>query len=128
MSMMQILLVALVGASASVMLKKTSPEISMLIGVVTGVIILYFALELVNEVVTTMRYMASMYNINSEYISIVIKIVGITYLGEFAVSSLKDAGESGIASKVEIFAKLLIVTLSVPVISQLVSTVSAILL
>lgn len=128
MSIVQIMLIALVGATASIILKQVSSEISMMIGIATGAIILYFSIDMALNVIDTINEIADTFSINSGYIGIVIKVIGITYLSEFAVSSLKDAGESGIATKVEIFSKLLIVSMAIPVFSSLIETVSAILL
>ena len=44
-----------------------------------------------------------------------IKMVGITYVAEFATNICRDAGYAAIASQIEIFAKLSILVVSVPV-------------
>lgn len=128
MNIIQVILLALVGAIASIIIKQTHPEIAMVIGVVTGVIILYFALSKAVVVIDTVTSVAKSYNINSDYIGVIIKIIGITYISEFAISSLKDVGEAGIAAKVEIFAKLVIVTMAVPVFMSLIQTVTSVLM
>ena len=48
---------------------------------------------------------------------LLVKITGISILTEFAVSICKDMGESSIASKVDLGGKLLVISLSIPVIS-----------
>ncbi len=128
MSIVQIILIALIGAMASILLKQTNPEISMIIGIVTGIIILYFTVYKAVAVIDAINEAAKAFNINSEYIGIIIKIIGITYLSEFVVSALCDAGESGIASKVEVFSKIIIVSMAIPVFMSLIQTVSSILL
>ena len=55
--------------------------------------------------------------IDSRYIGILIKMVGITYVAEFAVNICKDAGYAAIASQIEVFAKLSILVVSVPVLA-----------
>lgn len=128
MSILQIILLALTGAMASIILKDVVPEISMIIGIVTGGIILYFGMAKAVSIIETVQTVASSYNINSEYIAIVIKIIGITYLSEFIISALHDAGESGIASKVEMFSKLVIVSMAVPIFLSLAQTVYTVLM
>ena len=128
MSIMQIVLLALVGAVASILLKKTAPEIAMLVGIATGTIILYFAIGLAKDIISTVTMTAETFNIDLQYIKLVIKIIGITYLSEFVISSLNDAGESGIASKVEMFTKIFIVSMSLPVFSALIQTISSVLI
>lgn len=65
--------------------------------------------------------------INNSFLSIILKITGIAFLTEFIVSVCKDAGESAIASKIEIGSKIMIIFLSIPIISNLLEIVSKIM-
>ena len=73
------------------------------------------------------KSISSKTNINSEFLVILIKITGIAILTEFAVSICKDSGESAIASKVDIGGKIIIISMSIPIINALVDTVVKIL-
>ena len=59
--------------------------------------------------------------------TLLIKITGIAFLTEFAVSISKDSGESAIANKIDIGGKVIIVSMSIPIISSLLETVIEIL-
>ena len=63
----------------------------------------------------------SVTGISSGFILLLIKITGISILTEFAVSVCKDMGESAIANKVDLGGKLIIVSLSIPIISAVLS-------
>jgi len=65
--------------------------------------------------------------INNEFLKLLIKITGIAFLTEFAVSICKDAGESAIASKIDIGGKVIIVSMSIPIIAGLMETILKIL-
>ena len=65
--------------------------------------------------------------INNEFLTLLIKITGIAFLTEFAVSICKDTGESAIANKVDMGGKVIIVSMSIPIISSLLETVVEIL-
>lgn len=56
-----------------------------------------------------------------------VKITGIAFLSEFAVSICKDSGEGAIASKIELGSKIIIISMSVPIISSLLELVLKIL-
>ena len=58
---------------------------------------------------------------------LLIKITGIAFLSEFAVSICKDSGESAIASKIELGTKIIIISMSIPIINALINTVVKIL-
>ena len=63
----------------------------------------------------------SVTGISSGFILLLVKITGISILTEFAVSVCKDMGESAIANKVDLGGKLIIVSLSIPIISAVLS-------
>lgn len=56
-----------------------------------------------------------------------IKITGIAFLTEFAVSICKDSGETAIANKMDMGGKVIIISMSIPIISGLLETVLKIL-
>lgn len=63
----------------------------------------------------------SVTGISSSFIVLLMKIAGISILTEFAVSVCNDMGESAIANKVDLGGKLIIVSLSIPIITSVLS-------
>ena len=59
--------------------------------------------------------------------ALLLKITGIALLTEFAISICKDSGEGAIASKIEIGSKVIIITMSIPIITSLLELVIEIL-
>ena len=54
---------------------------------------------------------------NRELVGLLLKITGISILVQYAVTLCKDSGESSIASKIDLGGKIIIISLSIPVIS-----------
>ena len=71
--------------------------------------------------------LASRVSIHQEFIALLIKITGIAILTEFAVSICKDSGETAIASKIDMGGKVIMVSLSIPILSGLLETILKIL-
>lgn len=71
--------------------------------------------------------MANKTSIHQEFISLLIKITGIAILTEFAVSICKDSGENAIASKVDMGGKVIMISMSVPILASLLETILKIL-
>ena len=65
--------------------------------------------------------------LNSEYLGILLKITGIAILTEFAVSICNDAGENAIATKVDLGGKIIIISISIPIIVALLELIVKIL-
>ena len=73
------------------------------------------------------KSLANKTNINYDFILLLLKITGIAILTECAVSICKDSGETAIANKVDFGGKVLIMSMSVPILTSLVQIVVNIL-
>ena len=92
-----------------------------------GVLILVFSVSQISGVINFLKDISNRANINSQFLSIILKITGIAILTEFAISICQDAGESSIANKVDIGGKVMIITISLPIISSLLETILKVL-
>ena len=70
-------------------------------------------------VINLLQSISSKTSINNNFLNLLIKITGVAFLSEFAVSVCKDSGESAIASKIELGTKIIIISMSIPIISSL---------
>ena len=61
------------------------------------------------------------------YIQTLLKIIGITYIAEFASDLCKDAGYQTVAGQIQIFGKLSVLTISIPILSALLQTIQTFL-
>ena len=78
-------------------------------------------------VINLLTNLANKTSINKDFIFLLIKITGIAFLTEFAVSICKDAGESAIPTKKDMGGKVIIVAISIHIISSLLETIVKIL-
>ena len=101
-------------ALLSTFLRKERAELSMIIGIAAGMIIFYYMLTQISVVIHFVTELLDMVAIEESYYMQLLKMLGIAYVAEFASSICKDAGQQTIASMVELFAKILIVVLSIP--------------
>ena len=61
-----------------------------------------------------------------KYLGFLFKAVGITYVCEFCASICKDAGYGAVAGQIEIFGKLSILLMGIPVLVAVIENISAI--
>ena len=61
------------------------------------------------------------------YKSLIIKLIGIAYIMEFAVSLCKDCGENNIASKLEFGGKIIIMSMSFPILLSIIDAIIGII-
>ena len=127
MDIIKIIGIAFIAVIIIVILKQYRPEFAIYASIIAGILILTIASDTLSGIIDMINSISSKTNINSDFLMILIKITGIAILTEFAVSICKDAGESAIASKVDIGGKILIISLSIPIINALIETVVKIL-
>ena len=62
--------------------------------------------------------------IDSSYLTVLVKIIGITYIGQFSSAICKDAGYQMIGTQIDLFCKLSVMVLSMPVLLAILDTIS----
>jgi len=127
MDILQITGIGLIGVILVISLKAQKPEISLLIALCTGIIIIITISSKLAAVFTLLGKYANMAGLDEIYIPLLIKAVGIAYITEFGSSICKDAGESSVASKIELAGKVIIAVLTVPIITSLIELIISIL-
>ena len=110
-----------------VILKQYRPEFALYTSIIAGIFILVLSLNNISGVIGMLKDLSSKANINSNFLGIILKITGIAILTEFAVSICQDSSESSIANKIDIGGKVIIITISLPIISTLLETILKIL-
>ena len=85
-------------------------------------IIFYYMLSQIFVVVQFVTELLDMVVIEESYYLQLLKMLGVAYVAEFASSICKDAGQQSVAGMIELFAKISIVTLSIPGLAFLVET------
>lgn len=110
-----------------VILKQYKPEFAIYVSMIAGVLILVLAIQKLTGIINLLQSLANKTYINKSFLSILLKITGIAFITEFAVSICSDAGEKAIASKIEIGSKVIIIAMSIPIITSLLELVVEIL-
>ena len=85
--------------------------------------IFYFIMSKLKLVISVINSMQDYVNLDTSYIAILIKMIGITYVSEFSANLCKDAGYQAMAGQIEMFGKLSILAISMPVVLVLLETI-----
>ena len=127
MDIIRIIGIGLIALIIIILLKQYKPEFAIYISLLTGALILLLLTDQLSRIVNLVQSIAVKANVNSQFLSLLIKITGIAFLSEFAVSLCKDSGEGAIASKIELGSKIIIISMSIPIISSLLEIILQIL-
>lgn len=115
-------IIGIVAAILASFLKKERAEMATMLGIVTGIVIFFYILSQLSVVSEFLANILAKIDLEETYYYQLIKMLGVAYVAEFASSICKDAGQQSIAGMIELFAKLSIVTLSIPGLLFLVET------
>ena len=127
---MDIITVGILGVAAvllAIPLRKDKQEYSMFISMAVCICIFIYIITKVEIVLEFIQKLEGLVAIDTAYIGLVIKMVGITYAAEFAVNVCKDAGFGAIAGQIETFAKMSILVVSLPVLLALIDTIGSLM-
>ena len=127
MEIIKIIGIGIMALIIIIILKQYKPEFAVYTSIIAGIAILLLSLSQMSGVINLLKDISSRANISSEFLGIILKITGIAILTEFAVSICKDSGETAIASKVDFGGKIIIISMSVPIISALLELIIDIL-
>ncbi|MCH1967319.1 stage III sporulation protein AD [Paraclostridium sordellii] len=120
---MKLVGLALVSTILCLIIKKDRPEMAMFIAILTGIMILLSVTYQFNFIIESINELANKANIPTMYISLIIKLIGIAYLMEFAIQICKDCGEGNIASKLEFGGKIIVMTMSFPILVSIIDMI-----
>lgn len=127
MNIIQIVIFGLVTTIIVVTVKQQRPDIALLISLAGGTVILIFVVSSLSVVIETISNLFNKSNMDSVYITTILKVIGIAYLADFGAQLCKDAGESAIAAKIELVGKILILLLAIPILTALMELILKIL-
>ena len=119
--------IGLIALVIVIILKQYRPEYTIYVSIFAGALILTLTMSKISGIINLLKSISDKTYINKQFLGILLKITGIAIITEFAVSICIDAGEKAIASKIEIGSKIIIISMSVPIISSLLEIILKIL-
>lgn len=111
----------------ALLFKNDKSEYGVYITIAGGMLIFSLGISKVETIMDTIATLKGYLSINSTYMGVLVKMLGITYIAEFASNLCKDAGYASISSQIEMVGKLTILSMSMPIITALLETIHSFL-
>ena len=127
MDIIKLIGIGLIALVIIIIVKQYKPEFVIYVELAAGVLILSMAFDGISQIVNIVQSYSQKISVNNKFVTIILKITGIAILAEFATSICKDAGETAIASKIDLGSKVMIITTSIPIISSLLEVILRVL-
>jgi stage III sporulation protein AD len=110
-----ILFIGLIGTVLIVLVREERPEIAVLLGMVVGIVMFLLVFGRLSAIIDVLTDLVEKANISEYYLAIVLKVIGIAYLTEFGSQIAEDANCKTVAAKIELGGKIIIMTVSIPI-------------
>ncbi len=123
MNIFSICVLAVVTVIIILTLRSRNSEIALMLGISCSIIILLSMLSQVSLIISTLNSIVAASNININYIVILLKVIGICLITEFAVNTCKDAGSQSLAGNVSLAGKIMVTITALPLYSDILNTV-----
>ncbi|MBQ7796089.1 MAG: stage III sporulation protein AD [Lachnospiraceae bacterium] len=123
MTIIQAAILGIAAVALAVQVKALRPEYSVYIILAAGVVIAFLGVSRLELILDTAKTIGEYIGVKHMYLGTLLKMVGITYIAEFASGICKDAGYSALGTQIEMFGKLSILAVSAPVLLALLETI-----
>lgn len=119
--------VAVIGIAAVLLalpFKNGKSEYSIMITMAACLLIFMIALAKISDMAEIIRRLETYMQGGNAYVTILMKMLGITFVAEFTSDMCQDAGYGAIAGQVELMGKLVVLVVSLPILLSLLDTVT----
>lgn len=123
MNIIKIGCLGICGVMLGLFLKQIKSPYGEMISLATCLLIVFYSLTKLSSVFELINTLDKYVSGQKDYLRILLKIIGITYVADFSSSVCKDAGYSAISGQIEIFGKISILAISSPIILALLETI-----
>ena len=114
--MVKLVALSLLFAIVIVYLRSINSELSLLATIGAGIVLMFYSLEYVSSSFAFFNQIIKYTQIDNQLFLILFKITAIGYLVEFGAGTIRDFGLNGLADKLILLGKIIILTVSLPII------------
>lgn len=125
--MLKIAMLGIAGVLMALQLKSLKSEYAVYLCLGVSLLIFFSVTEKLSMIVEGLEMIRNYLPLNAGYLQTLLKIVGITYIAEFASDLCRDAGYQTIAGQIQMFGKLTVLTVSIPILTALLDTIQTFL-
>lgn len=119
MEAIKIALIGLIGAILATTIKGDK-DYGFFVTIATGLILFFTIIPAIADIFNNFMNIGQDIGINSKYVTVMIKSIGIAYISMFSSQLCRDFGHGSIADKIELGGKVIIMINAMTIINELV--------
>jgi stage III sporulation protein AD len=123
LGLMRVVGLGLVGLVVLLVLREENRALTLVLRIALAVGLLMFIVPDMGRVVADLVHLSELARIPVAYLTLLLKVVGISYLTVFVAQLATDSGEANVGTRVELAGKIAILLLAIPLIASITETV-----
>lgn len=123
--LVKVAFLGIAGVLLAIQFKSTKAEYGIYIGLAIGIVIFCYALRQVEAVVLQFERIRAYLGSTERYLSVLLKVIGITYICEFSAGICKDAGYQAVAGQIEVLGKLSVMFAGLPILFAVIEQIQS---
>ncbi len=123
MDFIKIGIISIAAALIAINFKEIKSEYGILVSIGASLLIFFYGISKLSVVVNSIKFIADTINIEGTYITLIFKIIGITYISEIASDISRDCGYATLGNQIQIFGKITILGFCMPVLTAIVKSI-----
>ncbi|MCL2599199.1 MAG: hypothetical protein FWD76_04750 [Firmicutes bacterium] len=127
MDIIKICMIGMLTAFCVLLLKDIKGEMALLVGLLGGLVIIFLVIDKLTSVITVFTALTQNTGISSEFLSAIIKIVGLGLVVDFSAGVCEDVGNKGLSEKIVFGGKISILYVALPIITGLFELIGGLL-
>ncbi len=124
MIILRIALIGITGVIFANYFKTVKNEYGMLIGLFVTILIFYYIVEKLSGLLEMIEEAGVFFEEHMDFLGVLVKMLGISYICELSSNICKDAGYGAIASQIVILGKITIMTLGSSILFSLIKIIN----
>lgn len=113
--LIKIAFLGIAGVLVAIQFKSVKPEYATYVGLAVSLIIFAFILRQVGALLYQFARVKEYLGGAEEYLTILLKVIGITYICEFSAGVCRDAGYQSVAGQIELLGKVSVMFAGIPI-------------
>ena len=125
--LVKVAFLGIAGVLLAVQFRGSKAENASYIGLAVSILIFFFSIRQVEAVTAQFSRIREYLGEAEEYLTILLRVVGITYICEFSSDICRDAGYQSVAGQIEILGKLTVMFAGLPVLFAVIEQIQSFL-
>lgn len=118
---------AIVGILLCLILSKSAKDYSAIVAIMACCAVCVVAFQFLKPILGLIEEIFALAETNQQWFSILLKTVGIAFIGETASTVCSDAGQAAIAKSLQLLTTVVILWISIPLIETLLNVIQSVL-